>query len=142
MFFGKTLLALSITAALSACGGGGGDSVQSDMPKFDYSKLNATYTCQSVATKSVERFEVTFTETNAHVVSITFPGEAKNINDVIGMGNGYPMYSEYVPNTTDALSFVFTTDGYLTFGTGPRARISEQYVNVLSVYMCKRPGQV
>lgn len=61
-----------------------------------------------------------------------------DVNDVIGEGNGYPMYSEFIPNSTDARSLVFTTDGVLAYGVGPQARIKELYVNALTVYLCKK----
>ncbi len=127
----KAAICLSI-ASMAACGGGGGDS-------YDYAKLNGTFTCKNVYTNETERIQVTFSSSNAHVVSLTFPGLVQDVNDVVGMGNGYPMYSEFVANSTDAVSFIFTTDGYLTFGKGPQSRINEQYVMVTTVSLCKRP---
>jgi len=132
-FLMKAAICLSI-ASISACGGGDGGN-----PAYDYSKLNGTFTCVNVYTNATERLQVTFSSTNAHVVSLTFPGLVQDVNDVVGMGNGYPMYSEFVVNSTDAVSFIFTTDGYLTFGKGPQSRINEQYVMVTTVSLCKRP---
>lgn len=128
-----------VLAVLSACGGGGEDaSASAPKPTHNYAALSGTFDCTRFATGHTESFQATFTESSAHLVSITFPGKVVDVNDVIGEGNGYPMYSEFIPSSTDARSLIFTTDGVLAYGVGPQSRIKDLYVDALTVYTCKK----
>lgn len=127
--------AMLATSTIAACGGGGSSS--SNSPSFNYSKLDGSYTCTNLADKSKISFAAKFA---AESMTTTFTsgsiGTVTVFKDIVGTGNGYPMYSAKRADGVNADTFAFSTDGVLAFGYGPISEIAAMKFQTLSISPC------
>lgn len=114
---------------------GGGDV--SPAPDNSYSKFDGKYACYVIAAPNyVDHVQLEFTSTNLRLTFLD-TGTKWDMNDFVGTINGYPLYTEKIPNsTTDSLGFLFDIEGGLYMTRGHTEELQKGTITSLDISRC------